>query len=297
MSKTRLSAFTLVELLVVVAIFALLIALLLPAVQQIRAAACRSSCSNNLRQLGIALLSYHDAHGGLPAGVTPKRPDEPFPRMGWLARLLPLVDQQPLWEKTVAAYAAQSYAFIPPHDGIRTPVNVYGCPADDRVRQSHPTHLGLTVASGSYLGVLGTDCLKKDGVMYDGSKVTLAAITDGLSNTLLVGERPPSPDYWYGWWYAGAGQNNTGSGDTVLGVRERRVGADSYTSGCPLGPYQYSAGRPGEPCDTFHFWSFHGGGGNWLFADGSVHFLRYDANAVLPALATRAGSEVAAVPD
>jgi prepilin-type processing-associated H-X9-DG protein len=77
----------------------------------------------------------------------------------------------------------------------------------------------------------------------------------------------------------------------LLGARERNFGG-TYVSGCPLGPYHFVAGRVDQQCDLFHFWSLHSGGANFLFADGSVHFLSYQADTVLPALATRAGGEV-----
>jgi prepilin-type processing-associated H-X9-DG protein len=66
---------------------------------------------------------------------------------------------------------------------------------------------------------------------------------------------------------------------------------------CPSNGYRFVPGRPGSQCDVYHFWSLHPGGANWLFADGSVRFLRYDADSVLPALATRAGGETASLPD
>jgi prepilin-type processing-associated H-X9-DG protein len=123
----------------------------------------------------------------------------------------------------------------------------------------------------------------------------MADISDGTSQTLFAGERPPSADFQFGWWYAGAGQLFTGSADMVLGVHERNVLPLSigYAYGCPPGPYSFGPGRMSNQCDMFHFWSPHNGGGaNFLFADGSVHFLSYSAAPILPALATRSGGEV-----
>lgn len=121
-------------------------------------------------------------------------------------------------------------------------------------------------------------------------------ITDGTSNTLLVGERPPSKDLWYGWWYAGFGAGGNGTADMVLGVRENIPPGDAFIPDCGGLPARFAPGRIDNMCDAFHYWSLHSGGANFLFADGSVRFLAYSADAVLPALATRAGGEVVEVP-
>jgi prepilin-type processing-associated H-X9-DG protein len=133
-------------------------------------------------------------------------------------------------------------------------------------------------------------------VLFLDSHVRLADITDGTSCTLMAGERPPSADCWYGWWYAGYGQAGTGSADMLLGARERNLGGP-YVSSCPPGPYRFQAGRVENQCDLFHFWSLHPGGAHFLFADGSVRFLAYSAADILPALATRAGGEAVSLPD
>ncbi len=127
------------------------------------------------------------------------------------------------------------------------------------------------------------------------SRIRLNDITDGTSSTLVAGERPPSADFWYGWWYAGVAQSGTGSPDMVLGVRELNVNA-AFAWFCPPGPYHFQAGSINNQCDVFHFWSPHSGGANFLFADGHVQFLTYSADSILPALATRAGGEAADIP-
>lgn len=294
---TRQSAFTLIELLVAIAIIATLLGLLLPAVQKSRMAAARISCAGNLRQIGLALHNYHAMAGSLPPGITPPLKGEPFPEMGWLTRLLPFTEQQPLWNLSVLAYEEQPlYPYRMPHYGIMYPIKLFSCPADGRADGPHPTHNGLRVALTDYLGVLGTNYKGGDGVLYWGSHTRLTDITDGTSNTLLAGERPPSPDFWYGWWYAAAGQEGSGSADTVLGVRELHASGDPYTTNCPPGPYHFVFGNLNNMCDTFHFWSLHSGGANFLFADGSVELLSYAADSILPALCTRAGGEVVTRP-
>src|SRR5262249_17340267 len=119
--------------------------------------------------------------------------------------------------------------------------------------------------------------------------VKMAEVTDGLSNTLLVGERPPSKDLVYGWWFAGSGFGGCGAAGVVQGVREIAPPTLTGYPSCPRGPYQFQAGNVNNQCDQFHFWSFHPGGSNFLMGDGSVRFLTYGAAGVLPALSTRAG--------
>ena len=291
-SQTR-RGFTLIEILVVIAIMAILIGLLLPAVQKVRSAAAQMSCQNNLKQLALAAHNYESTAGQFPAGVRPSRKGELYPGLSWIGQLLPQIEQGPLWSVTQNAfYERPGDPFHLPHLGILTPLKLASCPADGRQSEAHATHNGYRVAVTGYLGSLGVNFKTPTGVLYYSSKTRLTDITDGTTNTLFAGERPPSPDFWFGWWYAGAGESGTGATDTVLGARELNINASPYTTACPQGPYNFRAGKPTEMCDTFHFWSLHSGGANFAFCDGSVRFLRYDADAILPALATRAGGEV-----
>src|SRR5205085_1496632 len=125
---------------------------------------------------------------------------EPYPRMTWLTRLLPYIEQEAMWRATVGAYDFQPSPVVnPPHVGYATPIPVYSCPSDPRTQAPQDTHRGRRVALTSYVGVLGTDYSQSDGLLYADSQVRLTQVTDGTSNTLAVGERPPSADCWYGW--------------------------------------------------------------------------------------------------
>lgn len=290
MSRVR-KAYSLVELIVVIGILSLLLAMLFPAIQRVREAANRLRCSNNLRQIGLALHHYHHDNNHFPAGHTSGRRSEKFRFMSWMTRILPYVEQADAWRIAESEYEDWRDPFHPQHTLLSTPMAIYNCPSDDRVRLPQLTHRGRLVALTSYLGVLGTAYNQPDGVLYHESATRLEDILDGTSQTVMVGERPPSPDFWFGWWYAGYGQAGTGSLDQVLGAAE--VNARwNYVEHCPPGPYRFQMGNLKEMCDVFHFWSLHPGGANLLYCDGTVRFIPYTAAQVLPALATRAGGEV-----
>jgi prepilin-type processing-associated H-X9-DG protein len=294
---------TLVELLVVLAIIAVLIGLLIPAVQRVREAANRLKCANNLRQIGLALHQYHDDFGSFPPAVDSRVTDNQYRFLSWQARVLPYIEQDPLWEVSRNAFQIDPYFLDnPPHAGVATPLTIYQCPSDTRVASvqtyvpiqlDNPPTISYRVALTSYLGVSGTNWRTRDGVLYDQSMVRLTDILDGTSNTIAVGERPPSADFRFGWWYGGAGQAFSGSLDSHVGARELNwvVG---HT--CSFKPSHFEPARPEDPCAYFHFWSLHGNGAYFLFADGSVRFLAYSADGILPALATRSGGEVVEVP-
>ena len=107
----------------------------------------------------------------------------------------------------------------------------------------------------------------------------------------MVGERPPSPDFNYGWWYTGSGQDGTGNCDMFLGVTEELVaGAEHLPSSC-RSVNKFEPGKLDQPCDTLHFWSLHSGGGNFLWCDGSVKFIAYQSASILAKLSTIAGGE------
>jgi prepilin-type N-terminal cleavage/methylation domain-containing protein len=286
-------AFTLVELLVVLAIIGVLLALTASAVQRVRSTAARILCADRLRQLGLALHAYHGTHSVFPPGTTRDLEGGEHRNMSWHTRILPYLEQDTLWKRSLDAYAIEPRFSYPPHP-FAVALSVFECPTDPRAgapARFGKGQRGLT----SFLGVEGTDYTRQDGVLFVDSRTRLTDITDGTSNTLLVGERPPSPDNAFGWWYAGLGQlDGNGSADMVLGALEYCAGF--FAPDCAGGPYQYGPGELSTTCDMFHFWSLHPGGAHFVMADASVQFLSYSAKDILPALATRAGGEVASLP-
>jgi prepilin-type processing-associated H-X9-DG protein len=173
------------------------------------------------------------------------------------------------------------------------------CPADSRQDLTIPGSQwggNGNVAFTGYLGVAssaeGNESYnggQSNGILFWKSTTRLTDITDGTSNTLMVGERPPSLDLYYGWWFAGAGWDGSGEGDVVLGAR-----GYNYASslGCASNKVGFQPGSLKVSCDQVHFWSLHSGGGNFLMGDGSVRFYSYSNDTVLPPAASRNGGEV-----
>jgi prepilin-type processing-associated H-X9-DG protein/prepilin-type N-terminal cleavage/methylation domain-containing protein len=297
------AAFTLIELLVVIAIIGAMIGLLLPAVQKVREAANRSSCTNNLKQVGLALHHFHDAKGGFPpAGVTgpflPLGVTTPGVQHGWTAFLLPYLDQEPLaglyhWEVGSAHPLNQP--------AVNTAIRVLQCPSAEANRVFQiPT--GGTAACADYAALKGINPVLADlgwidrvgnysGAMAMQSMVRIADITDGAHETIMIAEAAGRPKLWR------AGRPVP---DTTLGC-----GPWAEWGGCDLQPQGSTPDgvtKPG-PCainctNQQQVYSFHPGGANALFADGSVHFVnaRIDIRE-FARLVTRAGGEVVSAND
>ena len=292
-AENRCRGLTLIELLVCIAVIGILVGLLFPAVQAARSAAQRTECGNRVRQIALATLAFEASNRQFPSGIN--SPDHPQrPSLSWLGQILPYIEQGNLANQSSIEFQSGLNP-VGQHATFQTYVNSFMCPSDPRAGAgAQYTHQNRLVALTSYVGVCGTNFKTQDGIFFQNSQTRSADIRDGLSSTIMIGERPPSSDNWYGWWYAGAGQACSGSPDMLLGANEINDGA-KYAESCPPGSYEFGPGSVAEQCDLFHFWSLHPGGAHFAYADGSVHFLAWSVDrAIIPALATIDGGEVAA---
>ena len=284
--------FTIVELLVTISVLGILMAFIIPAVQAARETARRTECQNKLKQLGIGLHSYESQNRHFPSGKDSRE-------RGWPLALLGFMEQSALAEVSREAFPLDPSSYGAYHPS-GTVVGAYVCPTDTRTHKANwASSIGRPMAHTGYIGVSGIDHTTNDGVMFYESKTAAAAIRDGLSNTLLVGERPPSADFNFGWWYTGTGQTGDGNAEMFMGLFESVAPNSSvleYEPTCS-GSYEYGPGRADSYCDVMHYWSLHAGGANFLMADGSVRLIAYDIDSdVLRAAATRDGSESAQLP-
>jgi prepilin-type N-terminal cleavage/methylation domain-containing protein len=267
-------AFTLIELLVVIAIIAVLVALLLPAVQQAREAARRTQCRNNLKQYGIALHNYHDAHQVFPIGNVGNR------FWTFQSMLLPYLDQVPLYNRCNFNYPGTCFnsnvAAGPTKTAAGISLPIFGCPSDSNSGKVYSDPFTGLIASGDYQGVMGTSSTNGTGLLYSNSRTAFREVTDGATNTLAMGERGIPDDLYWGFFLCGYG-NPLGLGD----------GDNLNTTKFGFGP-----GLP-DGNHNLHFWSYHAGGGHFQMADGSVRFVSYSINfTTYQSLSTRKGGEV-----
>src|SRR5713101_1571555 len=305
--------FTLIELLVVIAIIAVLIGLLLAAVQKVREAANRTACANNLKNIGLALHNYHDTYGRLPPGAV--GPFGSFPQFAGLKHhglgtyLLPYLEQDALYRD----YCWDASWFDSQNQRVvKTQLKIWQCPSAESNRFEDGTLPTVTpppmlpykgtAACGDYAGMSRVDAeLARRGLIdppngprdeqgnYGGvfpvnHTIRLTDIPDGTSYTIMMAECAGRPQLWQGrkpvsdkWLLGGAWASRN-----LLLVKGATPDGTAFYGTCAI-----------NCTNNREVYSFHPGGANVVYADGSVHFLRADIDIrVFARLATRAGGEV-----
>jgi len=301
-SLNRPRGMTLVELLVVIAIIALLVALLLPAVQGAREAARRLQCSNNLKQLGIAIAGHIAHREAFPHSVAYDGPTDGNPGppdrngQGWILAILPYLEQQPLFDRFAAGGC---FAGSSPSGGLWKPgcrelmqlqTATLHCPSDADVvglSTSQYQWIGIPVCQTSYKGVIGDtrmgsahtgspDChtrTKCPGLFWRHtwfSPISPASVRDGLSNTFAVGEDVVAANHHSVAYYANG---------------------DYSSCHAPLN-YFPQPPTPDHWPSVMSFRSLHPGGAHFCFADGSVHHVSETIDlTIYQGLSTKAGQE------
>jgi prepilin-type processing-associated H-X9-DG protein len=292
------AAITLIELLVVLAIIAVLIGLMLSAVQQVRQSAARIQCAHQLRQMGLACHNYHDAVGTFPPGYAAWRSADPLatsPGWGWASFLLPYLEQDALYQQIDFTQPIEA----PVNAARLTAIRLFLCPSDPQVpltfsitdssgrtvTEAAPTSYAVCYGSGELDEVPGP----KEGIFYRNSRIRLTDVTDGTSTTIMAGDR-----HWSHAMASWTGAVNRG----IIRGGPLNVWRSSPEAAYPAPNFccvQANGINVVHDCDGSldEFFSWHPGGVNVLFADGGVHFLHQQINLdVLQALGTRAGGEV-----
>jgi len=292
--------FTLVELLVVIAIIGILIGLLLPAVQQVREAARRTACANNVKQIGLAMHNYYSAHQAFPFGWNDHG-------TGWSAPILPYIEQKNLYDTlTFAEDGAGNWNTGANLTACQTVIDVFRCPSmsqpqniDDQggmVERALASYRGCASSTATSdntataaSGTTGLEEDDQDGMLFGNLKVSLSCVRDGSSNTILVGESYTEyidiDGQKYDYWIIGSPQiDGNGEYSEFCG-----------STGAPMNI------RFNDSFDTHHkevaFGSYHSGGATFAMGDGSVHFLSESIEMnVYQALGSRDGGEVTQLP-
>jgi prepilin-type N-terminal cleavage/methylation domain-containing protein/prepilin-type processing-associated H-X9-DG protein len=312
----RRRAFTLVEVLVVVAIIGVLTALLLPAVQSARESARRSQCKDRLKQLGLCLHGYHESHRVFPPGylatlgaeqtLNPPGASEPvdfsfLPSGGiaWGTFLLSRLDQQPLHDATnfdVADGDGPANSTV-----ARTVLSLFLCPSDGNpTNVSSPHYAGgpsLFLAGANFVGNFGKDeaadpRIAGEGLFYRNSTLKISDVSDGTSQTFCLGERSRNigPTAWFGVHRDGLIRGVTGQGEVYY--EQAPLLVLSHTGPTTVNNEVHTPNDPAARLDDF--WSWHAGGCHFLMVDGSVRWImdNIDGGKIYPAMATRAGAEI-----
>ncbi len=289
----RRRGFTLIELLVVIAIIAILVAMLLVSIQKAREAGNRVKCKNNLKQIGLSLHLYHDAHGNFPAGHISYAPGDSIlmnDLMNWAVAILPFIEQENLFQQ----YDPKQYNTSAANQAVREMrVAIYECPSDTLAGtlespESGPG-AGVKYRHGSYRGVSGRSdatgwfdhsaestmprewlgILHSDGPPYNLGPERLSDVHDGTANTLMVGERFHTTHTNRGtfWAYTYGGYNSS------AGVPESRIFLRDYNL-CTQTP-----GMGGENSCKRGWSSAHDGEMiNFVCVDGSVRSIHTNIN-------------------
>ena len=285
--------FTLIELLVVIAVIAILIGLLLPAVQQAREAARRTQCKNNLKQLGLALHNYHDTHLVFPPGSLRGT----GLAWGFVTHTLPYFEQTSVYNtidfsQTDCAVFLKTQQAAGRSDAASVLLPILTCPSDPRGGTqllsgpngpSPNTYDTGKLYPSNYIGVAGSKesaawcpyagITNGDGMLYTSSRVRIADITDGTSNTFLLGERGIEEGLGWGWPICGGTEC-----EQYISAERGLTPADN---------------PPNTPNIERRFWSWHVGGDHFLMSDGAVRFLSTSIDyRTFLSLSTRSGGEV-----
>jgi prepilin-type N-terminal cleavage/methylation domain-containing protein/prepilin-type processing-associated H-X9-DG protein len=317
-TPARRAGFTIIELLVVVAVIGILLALLMPAIQQARVASRRKRCQHNLKQLGIALQNYHSNYNVFPIGNMFRGTAY---SNGWsmFAMMMPELDMQSQYMKLNFKYPDRCVAWQVQMETAKpgswpgySPQQIFTCPSDPNGGRQFTGSTGSgaylvtnnRTAVSNYLGVCGktykwdcgmsdlwaitgpdTDCQDisgYEGVFFNNSKIRIDDVFDGTSTTFAIGERAVAKALTYGWPLCGRGFPPLYSGrrDHILDT-----GAGFFRRD-PNWPDDDGPQNDG-------FYSHHAGGAHFLMCDGSVDFFSYSIdNRIYQGLSTRFGKEV-----